>query len=116
MPGPAPKPVELHVLNGNPGHKTKAQLERNYPKPAPVAPKCPDWLDKDAKKEWARVAPELEKLGLIAKMDMAALAGYCQAYSEWKACTEAIREKGRTTTNAAGSPIARPEVAIANKA
>lgn len=111
--GPAPKPTHLKALEGNPGHRP---LNRSEPKPLPVAPKCPSWLDPDAKREWKRVAPELERLGLLTQVDMAALAGYCQSYSVWKTCTETLREEGMTYTTDKGYVGQRPEVAIAARA
>ncbi len=74
-PGTKPKPTALKLLEGNPG---KRPLPMNEPKPAPTAPKCPSWLHKDAKKEWKRISTELERLGLLTQVDMAALAGYCE--------------------------------------
>lgn len=111
--GPAPKPTPLKVLAGNPGHQ---KLNRSEPKPRPVAPKCPSWLDKGARAEWRRIAPELERIGLLTTIDMAALAGYCQSYSTWKAATEALAEHGLTYTAANGNIRQRPEVTIASKA
>lgn len=86
--GPKPKPTALKVLMGNPG---KRPLPQNEPKPKPVAPKMPDWLDREAKREWRRVAPELERLGLLTVVDGAALAAYCQAYSQFVAATKELK-------------------------
>lgn len=111
--GPAPKPPDLKLLEGNPGHRP---IKTSGPKPRPVAPKCPNWLDSDAKREWKRVAPELEALGLLTQVDMAALAGYCQSYSLWKQCTEELAESGLTYTTDKGYVGQRPEVSIAARA
>lgn len=43
-------------------------------------PDCPRHLLPEARKFWKRLTPELEKLGLISKIDQAALALACQ---EW---------------------------------
>lgn len=51
--GRKPKPTALKVLEGNPG---KRQLNVVEPKPRNKAPKCPAWLDAEAKKEWRRLA------------------------------------------------------------
>lgn len=40
-------PTQLKVLNGNPG---KRPLNQNEPKPKPVMPECPSWLNGYAKK------------------------------------------------------------------
>lgn len=111
--GPAPKPTQLKILAGNPGHQ---KLNTNEPKPRPIAPKCPSWLDREAKREWRRVAPELEALGLLTLVDMAALAGYCASYALWKKCAEAIAAEGLTFETDRGYVMQRPEVAIGNKA
>ena len=46
--GRKPKPTHLKVLAGNPG---KRPLPKNEPKPKPIAPRCPQWLDPIARKE-----------------------------------------------------------------
>jgi P27 family predicted phage terminase small subunit len=47
-----------------------------------------------AKKEWRRISPQLEKLGLITQMDRAALAVYCQAYARWADTEAKIKKLG----------------------
>jgi P27 family predicted phage terminase small subunit len=69
-----------------------------------------------AKKEWKRVAPELEKLGLLTRVDMAALAGYCQGYARWVQAEKALADYGLTFVTDTGYITQRPEVAIGNKA
>jgi len=122
MRGRKPKPTHLKVLAGNPG---KRPLNENEPKPRPIAPKCPSWLDREAKKEWKRVAPALERLGLLTEVDGAALAAYCQAYGTWvaaqKKINEYLKENGKLTyeyTNKGGgtNEVPIPEISIAEKA
>lgn len=108
MPGPAPKPTILKLRAGNPGHQ---KLNRREPKPRPVAPKCPAWLDLDAKREWRRIAPELDRIGLLSCVDMAALAGYCQAWSRWKQCERVLTDQGLTFETGNGYVVPRPEIA-----
>lgn len=108
--GRKPKPPELRIIEGNPGHRP---IPENTPKPAPKKPSCPRWLLPDAKKEWHRVAPMLEKLGLLTKIDMAALAGYCQSYARWKDCEEEIDRNGYTVVTEKGFVIQHPAVSIA---
>jgi phage terminase small subunit len=48
--------------------------------PAVEIPGCPKHLMPEARKFWARLAPELKTLGLVARIDEAALALVCQ---EW---------------------------------
>jgi len=121
MRGRKPKPVELRVLQGNPGHRP---IPTNTPKPKPKAPPCPAFLDDVAKTEWKRAGRELERLGLLTGLDMVAFAAYCQLYSRWKACEDIIREKGITDTisrlDKEGNEVTlfdqtRPEVVIARQ-
>jgi P27 family predicted phage terminase small subunit len=50
-------------------------------KPAAGAPACPAHLDAVAKMEWARVVPELERLGVLTVVDGAGLEAYCATYA-----------------------------------
>lgn len=111
--GPAPKPTALKILEGNPGHE---KLNRSEPKPQPVAPKCPSWLDAEAKREWERISPALERLGLLTEIDGAAMAGYCASYGLWVKCKKVLHHKGLTFKTASGYLMPRPEVAIGNRA
>lgn len=36
----------------------------------------------------------MEQLGVLTEIDMAAFAGYCQAYARWKEAEEYISEHG----------------------
>lgn len=89
--GRKPKPTAIKVLEGNPGKRPVNSAE---PKPISKAPKCPIWLEAEAKKEWRRVAKQLEQLGVLTEVDMAAFAGYCQAYARWKEAEEFISKHG----------------------
>jgi len=116
MKGRKPKPTNLKVLNGNPG---KRPLNQNEPKPK-GRPRCPSWLHDDAKKEWKRLAPELERLGLLTMVDMAAFVGYCESYALYKDCIEYIHAHGSSYTieDEAGNPKAfrsYPQVGQANQ-
>jgi P27 family predicted phage terminase small subunit len=112
--GPAPKPSALKLVQGT---YRPDRAAANEPQPERVTPSCPTWLDAEAKREWRRIVPELETLGLLTRIDRAALAAYCQSYSEWWAMERAIREKGRTQTNAmSGVVSARPEVGMRDRA
>ena len=66
--GRKPKPTAIKELEGNPG---KRELNQNEPKPEKKAPRCPTWLEAEAKKEWKRLAKQLEQLGILTEVDMA---------------------------------------------
>lgn len=66
--------------------------------------KIPDHLTDEARKEWRRIMPELESVGMLPKIDRAALAAYCQA---WATMVEADREieSLKAAQVQAGSPV-----------
>ncbi len=79
--GPKPLPDKVHRIRGNASKKPLNEL--GAVEPIVEIPGCPAHLLPEARKEWKRITPELEELGLIAKIDRAALALYCQAYAWW---------------------------------
>jgi len=80
--GPQPLPSNVHHLRGNPSKKSAADLLDEF-RPEVDIPNCPAWCWKEAKKEWRRITPELERYGLISLVDRAALTLYCQAWAEY---------------------------------
>jgi len=78
--GPAPQPTNIRILHGNPG---KRPLNGNEPQPRRERPSCPRWLTAEARKEWKRVVPELDRLGVLTIVDRAALTTYCQAWARY---------------------------------
>ena len=109
--GRRPKPTALKVLEGNPG---KRPLNTKEPKPKSKAPKCPNWLEAEAKKEWRRMSKQLELMGLLTEVDMAAFAGYCQAYARWKEAEEFISKHGTIVKTPSGYWQQVPQVSIAS--
>lgn len=113
MAAPYPKPLEMRVLEGNPG---KRKINKHPPKFAKKAPACPDWLDDLARAEWKRIAPHLEKIGLLTDGDLAVFASYCKAYSDLQHAQDEVDKSGYFTIANNGALIAHPAVGIANNA
>ncbi len=111
--GPAPKPTALKVLQGTDRPDRRAKKE---PKPRRGAD-CPAWLDKEAKAEWHRIAPELHRLGLLTVVDRSSLAAYCDAYSKWRKLVAAINRKRSMFMKVGKSGYRQeiPEVSLAKK-
>lgn len=108
--GRKPKPTALKMLEGNPGGRP---LNTKEPNPEKKAPRCPSWLEDEAKKEWKRMAKVLEQMGLLTEMDMAAFAGYCQAYARWKEAEEFLTQHGSMVRTPNGYLQQVPQVSIA---
>lgn len=104
MRGRKPNPERLRLL-GSVSATERMAIGGTEP------PECPDWLDEEAKKEWARIVPPLAAKCLLTPVDAATLAAYCQAYSSYKAAELTVRQEGRTMENAKGEiklhPLAR---------
>lgn len=112
--GPAPKPTNLKLLQGT---ARPDRAPANEPNPEPVVPNCPSWLHREAKREWRRIVPELEELGLLTRIDRAALSAYCQAYSTWWEMERDIAEHGVTQLNMRSMlESERPQVKIRDRA
>jgi P27 family predicted phage terminase small subunit len=69
----------------------------------------------EAKREWSRIVPELERLGLLTLVDRGALAAYCQAYGRAVQAEKTLLKEGLNFTTPNGYIQQRPEVAIAQK-
>jgi phage terminase small subunit len=78
--GPQRQPSNVIALRGNPGHKALSALVDDF-NPEVEIPDAPRWIWPEAKKEWKRIGVELERYGLVSKLDRAALVLYCQAWA-----------------------------------
>jgi P27 family predicted phage terminase small subunit len=78
------KPTNLKLLQGT-YRGDRAAL--NEARPVIEIPDIPPHLCDEAKAEWARLAPELMRLGLLSRIDRGALAAYCEHYADWVEAT-----------------------------
>lgn len=113
MAGPAPKPTALKVLAGNPGHRPLNDAE---PMPELAMPKCPAHLSKEGKAEWKRLAAELHTLGLLTRIDRAALAAYCEVWARWVMAEKKLQAEGCTALTPNGYATKNAWLTIADKA
>lgn len=107
-----PLPTQMKILRGT---ARPCRLNRSEPKPPIEAPARPKHLSKGATKEWKRIAPQLEEMGLLSNMDMAALAGYCELYARWVKAEDEIQQHGEVITTPNGSLQVSPWVSIAHR-
>lgn len=98
--GPLPKPNVLKLLHGNPG-KRALNLSDGV-NPRVETPSMPKHLGKAASKEWKRITPLLEELGLVSGLDTAALALYCQSYGRLVELETAFNAKVSAKVDAGG--------------
>lgn len=116
--GPKPEPTALKKLRGNPG---KRALNRNEPQPA-VGAKPPRWVNAKSRYHWRKVAPELERLGILTVVDTVAFGLLCDALVDYvlaREVVEAAAEEGGVrfvATTDKGNIIQHPAVGVMNKA
>lgn len=87
--GPKAKPTAMKRAAGNPGMRA---LNEKEPKPTGNA-EPPKFLDRVARAEWRRVAPELERMGILTAVDQSEFAAYCQSWSEYLRSVKELNEK-----------------------
>jgi P27 family predicted phage terminase small subunit len=107
--GPKPKPTKLKELEGNPG---KRALNKQEPKAESAIPPCPNHLTGAAKTEWNRLTVELHALGLISKIDRAALAICCTAWADYVKAENKLKKQGEVIISDKGGMYQNPWVAI----
>ena len=106
------KPTAIKILEGNPG---KRKLNAYEPRPTKKAPPCPTWLDKEARREWRRLAKSLEAMGVLTEADAAVFAAYCQAYGRWKQAESKITDGNLVFLTPSGYPQQNPYLSIAQQ-
>ena len=111
MAGRKPKPTKLKRLEGNPG---KRKMNTKEPDPGTENPNCPTWLLPEAKREWRRLAPKLNQMGVLTEADRATFAAYCQAYARWWEANKHIERDGSVFSTEKGYQQQSPWVGIAN--
>lgn len=79
MPGPAPKPTSLKILEGKRSHRP---LNDREPMPLAGEPTMPKHLDAIARREWRRLVPILMTMRVLTEADGLALANLCTTYSQ----------------------------------
>lgn len=110
--GPAPKPTNLRILEGNPGRRA---INYDEPKPKPIAPKPPTWLNKESKRIWKQLAEKLELLGLLTEVDLYDFQNLCLAAAQLRQAQTVLDEKGLIMETPSGYLQQRPEVSIVHK-
>ncbi|RZI62338.1 MAG: phage terminase small subunit P27 family [Rubrivivax sp.] len=85
-------PSNVHALRGNPSKLPIADLVEGL-QPEVEMPGCPRHLLPEARKEWKRIGAELERYGLVSKLDRSALSLYCQAWARLVWAEEEIQRQ-----------------------
>ncbi len=94
-PGKKPLPTKIKELRGgkNTYHR-KQNKKEPQPETSDKVPKAPAYLSKVAQAEWRRMAKELHGMGLLTKVDIVALAAYCECFANWVDITVKLQRTG----------------------
>jgi P27 family predicted phage terminase small subunit len=109
--GPLPKPAALRALEGNAGKRAYSTSDGINPRVE--SPPAPRHLGLEAKKEWKRITPLLEELGLVSGLDRAALGLYCQSVGRLSELETAFNGIVNRLTDNAEAPMAYPDAVYA---
>lgn len=106
-------PTKLKIIRGT---NQKCRMNPDEAQPDPAIPSPPEHLSQTASVEWGRISQELYSLGLLSRIDRAALSAYCQVYGRWVEAENKIKEDGLVVTAPSGYAQQSAAVGIANKA
>lgn len=94
--GRTAKPTNIEIAEGNPGHRA---INTREPKPMEIQPRMPDYLDAQARREWRRLCPMLERMRVLTEADGIALANLCVDYSLLQKAQEDLAKTGLLVKN-----------------
>src|SRR5262245_15950425 len=83
---------------------------------SPRAPRPPTWLDQEARAEWRRVVPGLDRLGVLAEVDRAILTAYCCAWSRYVDASRALQASGFVVAGYRGAERKHPLYPVCREA
>lgn len=108
------KPLKLKVLQGT---ARPDRIREGEPKPRPIAPRMPRGLDPFARRAWRRLAPTLERLGLLGEADGEMFTALVRAWARLEGAERRLQQivsaaaTGALTDEQAGR-IRRAEISV----
>lgn len=103
MATPTARPATLKLIEGRGnGRDSGGRTVKETPGFTRLPPEAPEVLPEDARLEWERVVPELQRLQLTKPIDAAAMTAYCLAYSRMMQAQRTINADGMYHHNSQG--------------
>lgn len=99
-------PARKKAVSTQKAHLTKQEIEERTQAEASVQTdveeimKPPAWLNSTiAKNEWKRVIQQLLKINIAGNLDLEALAGYCNAFANYRKAVEELGKQNLLIVN-----------------
>lgn len=112
MSGPAPKPVELRLLEGNRGHRP-IDLTSTF-RPEVGLPSMPSGLSPEARKVWKRLSAELLRYNLMSAVYSDTFEDLCETIATVKLLRHSIRARQKLLRDQGTDPAEAFEVKTPN--
>lgn len=110
--GRYPTPTAIRELEGNPQKRPMNDAE---PKPDTSMPPKPKSLTGEARKAWEKLAPEMNRVGILTAIDGDGLESYCRLYAHARECWRKAKKDGPVVM-IGGQPQPNPYISAAHKA
>ena len=95
--GPLPRPASRR--------RNRRQVNASVSAGRPAMPRT---LTPEARAEWRRVVPDLERMGVLASVDRGVLVRYCTAWADWSELDAQVRRTGRIVRGRDGNLVRNP--------
>ncbi|GMV25112.1 MAG: hypothetical protein AMXMBFR58_11430 [Phycisphaerae bacterium] len=90
-PSPPAPPAEVPAAgHSDPPRKKTVRVD------SPTRPARPQWMSDDAKRMWTWLIPQLDAMGVLAKVDGPLLVRYCETWAKWKKTAQFLSQYGDT--------------------
>jgi P27 family predicted phage terminase small subunit len=111
--GPAKTPTKLAVVKG----ERPDRLNKAEPQPAePGGLEPPSWLSDAAKTMWRRLAPDLQRKGVLTAWDVDEFAAVCAHYVTWRTAQQLVDVEGPLVEGYRGAMVKNPAAQVARDA
>ena len=102
--GPPKTPTKVLEMRGS----SVAKSRQREPEAPPGVPEPPVWLEGEARAEWDYIVPILEGMRVLTLADRASLGAMCEAWGEYRRCSDVVSAEGLTVVNARGNVNRHP--------
>lgn len=88
MAGRPAKPIDLHIVSGNPSHLTKAEIEHRKKSEIHLGEQklvCPVYVksNKEAYKKWKEIKKLYTGFKFVSSADIGVIARYCMSFAQY---------------------------------